>query len=177
MADPQRTEAVMICGVSRALRITLITVAVVLFLAISGLLTQFLSVENAEREENLALLKAQAVGQVTGMLAQLPGCRRNPSCLAQVEANASNPRILRKGAVKIIELTSNTAYSLTGATGKTRLAWTTIGKLPVVQCVLVKRTGNFLSGISVHLLALSAPIPNEGGCSPQAKNEEEEETE
>ena len=39
-----------------------------------------------------------------------------------------------------------------------------IGRLPVVQCVEVRRTGNFLKGIDVALLAVSAPIPNEGYC-------------
>ena len=39
-----------------------------------------------------------------------------------------------------------------------------IGKLPVVQCVQVRRTGNFLTGIHVHLLSISRPIPNEDDC-------------
>ena len=29
----------------------------------------------------------------------------------------------------------------------TRLAWTVIGRLPVVQCVQVSRTGNVLAGL------------------------------
>jgi hypothetical protein len=159
---------------SRPLRIALITAGVILFLAISGLLTRFLSVENAEREADLALLQSQVTGNFDGTLAKLSGCRQSPSCVAQVKSNTTNPRLLRKGAVKIIELNSDTAYSLTGSTAKTRLAWTVIGKLPVVQCVLVKRTGNFLTGISVRLLSLSTPIANNAGCSPHEKNEEEE---
>jgi hypothetical protein len=39
-----------------------------------------------------------------------------------------------------------------------------IGRLPVVQCVEVRRTGNILSGIDVTLLSLSAPIANEADC-------------
>ncbi|HTA15869.1 MAG TPA: hypothetical protein VK781_13520, partial [Solirubrobacteraceae bacterium] len=70
----------------------------------------------------------------------------------------------RAGSVKILSLTSHTAYSPTGATAPTRVAWTVIGRLPVVQCVVVKRTGNPLTGVSVALLSLSAPIPNEGDC-------------
>ena len=66
--------------------------------------------------------------------------------------------------MKILSLKSPTAYSLTGATGRTRLAWTVIGTLPVVQCVDVRRTGNALTGIQIELLALSAPIPNAGDC-------------
>ena len=66
--------------------------------------------------------------------------------------------------MKILNLESPTAYSLTGATGRTRLAWTVLGTLPVVQCIEVRRTGNFLAGVNVRLLSLSAPIPNEGDC-------------
>jgi hypothetical protein len=137
---------------------------VLLFLAASGVLARFLSVENRERDADLALIEAEARGSVPGMLARLKGCRRRPSCVATVEQNARNPRTLRAGAVKILSLKSSTAYSLTGATGKTRLAWTVIGKLPVVQCIEVRRTGNFLTGISVTLLGLSPPIPNEADC-------------
>ncbi|MGA2320168.1 MAG: hypothetical protein ABSG95_05430 [Solirubrobacteraceae bacterium] len=138
--------------------------AVVLFLAVSGLLARFLSAENVERDDDLALIQAQAKGDVKAMLSQLSGCSRSPSCVATVRANASSPRLRRAGALKILSLTSATAYSLTGATGKTRLAWTVIGTLPVVQCVLVRRRGNFFKGITVTLLGLSAPIPNEGDC-------------
>ncbi len=158
----------------RPLRILLIVLGVVLFLAISGVLARFLSVENAEREDDLVLLKAQAAGNVTGMLRQLHGCSERPACVAAVKTNAADPRLRRLGAVKILQLTSPTAYSLTGATGQTRLAWTVIGKLPVVQCVEVQRTGNFLTGIHVELVGLSGPIANEGECSPHPKNEEEE---
>ena len=84
--------------------------------------------------------------------------------MAGVESNAGNPRLRRAGAVKILSLKSSTAYTPMGATGKTRLAWTVIGKLPVVQCVEVRRSGNPLKGINVTLLSLSAPIPNEADC-------------
>jgi hypothetical protein len=137
-------------------------VSVLVFLVISGLLARFLSTENSERSDEEALLQAQARGDVRGMLSQLSGCRESPSCVATVRTNASSLR--RSGAVKILSLKSSTAYSLTGATGRTRLAWTVIGRLPVVQCVQVRRTGSFLSGISVTLLSLSAPIPSEGDC-------------
>jgi hypothetical protein len=50
-----------------------------------------------------------------------------------------------------------------------------IGTLPVVQCVDVHRTGNFLTGIHVHLIGLSAPIANNGKCTKQTQLEAEEE--
>jgi hypothetical protein len=135
---------------------------VVLFLLISGVLARFLSTENVERDADEALVQAEASGNPTRVMSLLPDCRQNPSCSATARANAS--QLHRPGAVKILTLTSPTAYSLTGAQGKTRLAWTVIGDLPVVQCVQVKRTGNFLTGISVRLLAISPPINNEADC-------------
>jgi hypothetical protein len=146
----------------RLRRAAAIAAGLLVFLAISGLLARFLSVENAERGSEAGLLQAQARGDVDGMLARLRGCRERPACVAAVRANAS--RLRRPGAVKILSLKSATAYSLTGATGKTRLAWTVIGRLPVVQCVEVRRTGSFLSGITVALLSISAPIAGEADC-------------
>jgi hypothetical protein len=130
----------------------------------SVLLARFLSVENAERDDDLALIEAEARGDAKGMLARLDGCASRPACVATVQANARNPNLRRPGAVKILQLTSATAYSLNGATGKTRLAWTVIGKLPVVQCIEVRRSGSFVTGMSIHLLSLSAPIPGEADC-------------
>jgi hypothetical protein len=131
---------------------------------ISGLLARFLSVENLERDADLALIQAQAQGDAASMLRQLSGCRESPSCVAQVHANVSNPRLRRPGAVKILSLESPTAYAPAGATGRTRVAWTVLGTLPVVQCVTVRRTGNVLTGVKVALLSISAPIANEGSC-------------
>jgi hypothetical protein len=143
-------------------RVAVIVLGVLLFLAISGGLARFLSTENVERDDEEALLQAQARGDVNGMLGRLSGCRESPSCAATVRANASS--LHRSGAVKILSLKSSTAYSLTGASGKTRLAWTVIGRLPVVQCVEVRRSGSLLTGITVMLLSLSAPIANEADC-------------
>ena len=68
------------------------------------------------------------------------------------------------GVVTILAYQSPTAYSLTGATGKTRVAWKLPARLPTVQCVLVRRSGNFLSGVSVSMLAIGAPIPLQSDC-------------
>jgi hypothetical protein len=158
----------------RVLR-ALLGVGVILVLLVSVVVARWLSVENAERDADLALIQAQAKGDVAAMLEQISGCRTSPSCVAGVKADASNARLHRAGAVKILSLKSTTAYSLFGATGKTRLAWTVIGKLPVVQCVEVRRTGNFLAGIHVQLTGLSAPIANEGICGKRTRIEIEEE--
>lgn len=134
----------------------------VLFLVISAMLARFLTTENVERDDVLAVLRAEAVGDESGMLARLPGCRERPRCAGLVKADAASLR--RAGSVKILSLTSATAYSLTGATGATRVAWTVIGHLPTVQCVTVKRSGSFLSGVSVALLSIGAPISSEADC-------------
>lgn len=137
-------------------------VGLLLFLAISGLLARFLSLPNAERDDLVALLQAQAQGSVPGMLSQLSGCRERPACLARVRANALKLR--RPGEVKILTLTSPTAYSLTSATGTTRVAWTVLGTLPVVQCVKVKRSGNAITGITIKLLTIGPQIEGEADC-------------
>jgi hypothetical protein len=157
---------------TRRRRVALIAGVVALFIAISGLLAGFLSVEGVEREDLLALLRAQARGDAQGMLAQLDtSCRTSPRCVATVHDDAAKLR--RPGAIKILTLTSATAYALTGATGTSRVAWTVIGRLPVVQCVQVRRTGNPLTGISVALLSVSAAISGEGECPGEKPSEEE----
>jgi hypothetical protein len=137
-------------------------IAAVLFLLISGVLARFLSTENVERDADEALVQAETSGNPQRVVAQLSGCAQSSACVTLARANAE--KLHRPGAVKILTLTSPTAYTLSGAEGKTRLAWTVIGDLPIVQCVQVKRTGNFLTGISVSLLSISAPINNEADC-------------
>jgi hypothetical protein len=135
---------------------------VLVFLAISALLARYLSVENVERDDELALIQAQTRGDVDAMVRKLAGCRRSPACVAGARRNAKSLR--RPGAVKILSLKSTIAHSATSATGTTRLAWTVIGRLPVVQCVKVHRSGSVIEGMTVTLLSLSAPIPNEADC-------------
>jgi hypothetical protein len=149
--------------------------AAIFVVALVGVvLARWLSVENAERDDEVALVQAEARGDAASMLAKLSSCRASHACLATVEADAANPKLRRTGAVKILALSSPTAYSFSGATGRTRLAWTVIGTPPVVQCVTVRRTGNALSGVHVHLLAISAPIAGEGVCSKPSAFEQAE---
>jgi len=149
-------------GLPRRRLIAVATIAIVLFLGLSVLLARHLAVENTERDDVLAVLRAEARGEARGVIERISGCPTHPGCVAQATQNAATLR--RPGSVKILSLTSHTAYSLTGATAPTRVAWTVIGRLPVVQCVTVKRTGNFLTGLSVALLSVSKPISNEGDC-------------
>jgi hypothetical protein len=137
-------------------------VGVLLFVAISGLLARFLSVESEEREDLVGVLQAEANGDAQAMLNKLSGCGESAKCTAMVHEDALKLR--RAGPVKILTLTSPTAYALSGKTGTTRVAWTVIGHLPVVQCVGVRRSGNALAGVSVRLLSIGPQIPGEADC-------------
>src|SRR5437879_2530987 len=95
---------------SAAVKWLAIAAGVLVFLAISGLLARFLSVENAERDKEYALLQAQARGDVNAMLAQLTGCGQSAACVTAVQEDAQ--RLRRPGTVKILSLKSHTAYSL-----------------------------------------------------------------
>src|SRR5258707_14701363 len=108
-------------GWSRRTRVrAAIALGVVLFLAISILLARFLQTENVERDADLALIAAQARGDVQGMLDNLSGCRSNPGCVAAVKANAANPRPVRKGSGEVLHPGSPTPHAAFGATGRTR---------------------------------------------------------
>jgi hypothetical protein len=137
-------------------------VGVVLFLAISSVAARFFSAENVERDHELILLQAQAKGDVPGMLAQLPGCATRPACLATVRSDAA--RLRRPGSVLILSTQTTTNHSLTSSTGETRIAWKAGGVFPAVQCIRVHRGGNFLTGISITLTAISAPIADTADC-------------
>ncbi|HUA73503.1 MAG TPA: hypothetical protein VL988_01975 [Solirubrobacteraceae bacterium] len=158
-------------GLPRSLRRTLIGVTLLVVVVVGVLLARWLSAENAERAADLAFVRAETRGEVGAMLGRISGCRADAACVAHVHDLAGNARLRRDGNVKLLQIESETAHSLFGATGKTRLAWTTLGGKPVVQCVVVKRSGNPLTGIDVELLSVSAPIANTGKCHPETEIE------
>lgn len=139
----------------------------VIFLAASAWLAGFLSTENTERNAIVGLLRAQAAGNAQGMLARLEHCGASRSCVAIVTRNAQTER--GSGAIQILALSSPTAYTLTQARGETRVAWRAGSGRAVVQCVVVERRGNALTGLSVILRSISAPIANESDCPPGSK--------
>jgi hypothetical protein len=151
----------------RLARPVLIVAAVVVFVAASAWLARFLSTENAERDALTGLLRAQAAGNAQGMIARLHGCRAEPSCVAAVRHDARVEHA--SGPVQILALSSPTAYTITPANGETRVAWRVGSGRPVVQCVVVQRRGNAVTGLSIELRRISAPIPNESDCPPGSK--------
>ncbi len=147
---------------SRPLRVALILLGVVVFLAISSVVARFFAAENVERDHELLLVQAEAKGDAPGMLAQLSGCAQQPRCVAQVRANAAALR--RPGAVEILSTQSRTNHSLGGSVGRTRVAWKVSGRYPVVQCVTVRRSGNLLTGISIALEEIGPRIGSTADC-------------
>ena len=147
---------------SRRRRRLWIAAAVIVFLAISFELARWLTLENAERSDIISLLTAQARGDRAAMTAQLHDC--TPACMADVRFDASHLR--SRGAVEILADQSQTAYAVTSATGFTRIAWKTSKQpLPVVQCIVVERSGNVVSGLTVRLLRVSRPLhPTTADC-------------
>ncbi len=141
-------------------RALLISLAVLLFLGISAGLARFLSAENVERDTVLALLQDEVRGDRAAMLARLQAC--SGTCRTDVAQDAAS--LQGHGELKILNTDSHTAYSLTGASGQTRVAWKQGSRLPVVQCVLVRRTGDIVTGISVNVLAVGRPIPGTADC-------------
>lgn len=143
----------------------LITIAVpvtLLVLVVGFFVARWLTTENRERDAIFTLLERQAAGDEQGVLAELHGC--DAACAAKVRAFL--PRVKGAGAVKIARLDSGTAYTFGTKTGTTRVVWVHgVEARPIVQCVVVQRHGGPLTGRSVSLLRLSAPLAdNEGSC-------------
>jgi hypothetical protein len=148
--------------IRRPRRLAVIVVGVVVFIVISGILARWLSLENAERSDILALLTAEARGDVAAMLAKLSHC--DTRCRADVRLDARSLR--HRGAVLILADQSQTAYALTSTVGDTRVAWQAGGSLPVVQCITVSRAGNAISGLTLTLRAVGPAVhPTTADCS------------
>lgn len=136
--------------------------AALVVLVVGFLAARWLTTENRERDAIFTLLERQAAGDERGVLADLHGC--DTACAAKVRAFL--PRVTGAGKVKIARLDSGTAYSFGTTTGATRVVWVHgVDTRPIVQCVTVRRHGGPLTGRSVSLLRLSAPLAdNEGSC-------------
>lgn len=134
-----------------------------MFLVVSFQLARFLAAENAERAAVFSLLRDQARGDAPAVVARLDDC--DAACARAVQATVARAR--RPGAIKILRLDSGANFTLGERTAASRVAWAadaTSGGAAVVQCVTVRRSWSFVSGASVSLLRLSAPLPPETGC-------------
>ncbi len=145
------------------MRLALIALAILVFLAISFQLARFFTAESSERSAVFTLVQAEGHGDAQTIIDHLDGCAAKPACVALARRNAS--RLKRGGKVKILAYSSSTAYALGSAQGLTRVAWEALDHgLPVVQCVLVQRTGSAFAGRKIRLVSLSPPISRTGEC-------------
>lgn len=147
-------------------RPVLIVLAVVAFLAVSFGATRYVNNDTVERGEVVALLRDQARGDAPAMLERLQDC--DAACTATVRANAVKLR--RSGAVKIALYQSQTAHALTSRTRYTRVVWFPAGQeaLTTVQCVLVRREGNAIAGMTVSLLRITAAFRDRESSCPSS---------
>ena len=138
----------------------LIGAGVLAFLAISLLVGRWLNTDSVERGLVVELLRAQARGDAPRMLKRVQ-CP-DADCARQVRENARSLRA--RGELKIVLYQSGTAHALSSRTKPARVVWITPGRLTTVQCVLVRRKGSAITGSSVTLLRVSAPIGRESSC-------------
>ena len=141
----------------------LILLAVVAFLAASVVVARWVNNDTVERARVVALLRAQIRGDAAGMLRRLDGCT-DRACAAAVRAGAR--RLRRDAELKVALYQSQTAHAVRSRTKFTRVVWFPSGREAetTVQCVLVRRTGNVLAGMTVSLLRVTAPIGRESSC-------------
>jgi hypothetical protein len=135
---------------------------VFVFLGISAMLARALSAAGTEREHVLEIAKAEVRGDADGVLRLTPACEQQPACAATTRAFVA--KLKRPGDVEILQYLPSVQVTFTRTTGTGRIAWRA-GRngLPVVQCVRVRRDGP-LTGNTVELLSISAPIDNESAC-------------
>jgi hypothetical protein len=134
---------------------------VFVFLGISAMLARALSAAGTERAHVLDVAKAEARGDASKVLNLTPACEAVPACAATTRAFVA--KLKRPGEVEILRYDPSVQVTFTRTTGTGRLAWRAGNGLPVVQCVRVLRDGP-LTGNSVELLSISAPIGNESAC-------------
>jgi hypothetical protein len=135
---------------------------VFVFLGISLMLARALSATGTERAKVEEIAKAQARGDAKAVLQRTPACASEPACVSATDAFVA--KLKRPGDVEILQYRPSVQLPLTDAVGTGRVAWRAgANGFPVVQCVRVRRSGP-LSGATVELLSISAPIGRESSC-------------
>jgi hypothetical protein len=148
--------------VRRGYLLALIALGLVVFLALSVLLTRALTVGSAEQSAITSLVQAEARGDAAAMMTRITGCGKSAACRARARANAT--ALTRAGVVSLIKLDQSAGFSLGSTLGTARVVWRAGNGLPIVQCVRVRRAGNVLSGLQVELLEISRRIPSDKDC-------------
>ena len=146
---------------------SLILLGIVVFLAVSALLARVFSATNAEQAAVTAVVSDEARGDGAAVISRIQGCAASPQCRAGVARDVGALR--RHGAIQIAQYSPSSSFSLFGTEGIARVAWTAGSSKPIVQCVLVRRAGNALSGQRIELLVLSPRIRTGADCPKTAR--------
>jgi len=152
--------------VSRARRISLIAAGVIAFLAVSVLVARVLSAASAERSAVVTLIEDQVSGDAAGVIADVKGCAKDAVCSSATRARVARLRSPRD-RVEVVRFDGPSSFVLVSRTGVARIVWKTQTRLPTVQCVRVRRSGDVLSGFEVSVLGVSAPSGREESCERQ----------
>jgi hypothetical protein len=139
----------------------LVAFAAFFFVGISALMARALSATDVERAKALDLARAEARGDVNGVLRMTPTCAKDAACNAATRSFAG--KLKRRGDVQVLQYQPSVQMALSDEVGTGRLAWRAGNGLPVVQCIRVQRS-NPLSGGGVALLSVSKPIGNQSPC-------------
>ncbi|MCX6393965.1 MAG: hypothetical protein NTY57_03820 [Solirubrobacterales bacterium] len=148
---------------SRPARIALIFAGVVAFIVISLGVGRMLGARDSERVLVEQIIRAQAKGDTAALIKDLPDCGAGTKCNKQITAlvkRVQGPTL----TLETLQITRGAGFGAGGATGVARIAWHLGKRLPVVQCLGIKRTGNVISGFAIHLTSVSNPIAREGAC-------------
>jgi hypothetical protein len=148
--------------VPRPLRLGLIAVGLLAFLAISAGLARVLGANVTERGAVVSIVRAQARGDAAGVVRAIDGCGVRPACRAEMRDVVA--RVRGRGEVQVLRYDASTEFTVGRHTGDARIAWRAGNALPVVQCVRVRRAGGPISGFTVSVLRVSAPIDLEASC-------------
>lgn len=147
---------------SRVARIALIAAGVIAFVFISVMLGRVIAAGNSERNAVIDVVKAQSHGDVSATIGRIDGCGSQPACVSHVESNVRH--LFSRDRVRVLRIDGTTQFPLGSGGGVARIAWRAGNRLPIVQCVRLRRTGNPLSGFDVRVLALGGPIGRESIC-------------
>lgn len=147
----------------RPLRAAALLGVVLVFVGLSAGLARILAANGAERTAVTDLIRAEARGDAAMMLRRLEGCSARPACRERVRANVT--RLRRPGSVEVLRLDLSSRFAWGAHRGVARIAWRTLAsRLPVVQCVGVRRGGNPVAGLTVALYSISPRLAAEAHC-------------
>lgn len=142
--------------------ISLIVLAVALFVVISVLVARAVGVGDAQTAAVTALVRAEARGDTARVVSLIDGCDRSAACRTQAAQLAASLR--RPGDVSVLQVTTSTNFAITGSVGTVRVAWLAGSSLPRVQCVRVDNAGSVLTGFTVEMRQVTRRLASNASC-------------